>query len=108
MNFALVALPPWSPAPHRTKQTLKKESTVVRGTVSRIHKVKQNNALISPSMCFYASAVIDGPIVNGLLLIVEDFVVFFNHFFLILFLQREANCKRENTDKSENVTKVCQ
>jgi hypothetical protein len=59
-------------------------------------------------MCFYASAVIDGPIVNGLLLIVEDFVVFFNHFFLILFLQREANCKRENTDKSENVTKVCQ
>jgi hypothetical protein len=37
-------------------------------------------------MCFSASAVIDGPIVNGLLLVVEAFAVVFDHFFLILFL----------------------
>jgi hypothetical protein len=54
----------------------KRQSTVVRGTVSCIHKVKENNASISPSMCFSASAVIDGPVVNGLLLVVEAFVVF--------------------------------
>jgi hypothetical protein len=59
-------------------------------------------------MCFFTSAVIDGPIVNGLLLVVEAFTVFFDHFFLILFLQREVNCKCDNTDNSENVTKVCQ
>jgi hypothetical protein len=59
-------------------------------------------------MFFSASAVIDGLTVNGLLLIVEAFAVFFYHFFLILFLQGEANCKRDNTDDSENVTKVCQ
>jgi hypothetical protein len=109
MNFASVALPPWSPAPHRTEQTFKKkQSTVVRGTVSRIYKVKENNASISPSMRFSASVVIDGSTVNGLLLIVEAFVVFFYHFVLILFLQREANCKHDNTDNSKNVTKVCQ
>jgi hypothetical protein len=59
-------------------------------------------------MYFSASAVIDGPTVNGLLLIVEVCVVFFDHFFLILFQQIEANCKCDNTDNSENVTKVCQ
>jgi hypothetical protein len=59
-------------------------------------------------MCFSTSAVIDGSIINELLLIVEAYAVFFYHFFLILFLQREANCKRDNTDNSENVTKVCQ
>jgi hypothetical protein len=108
-NFALAALPPWSPAPHRIEQTFKKrQSTVVRGIVSRIHKVKENNASISPSMCFSASTVIDGPTVNGHLIVVEAFVVFFHHFFLILFLQGEANCKRDNTDNSENVTKVWQ
>jgi hypothetical protein len=37
-------------------------------------------------MCFSASAVIDGPTVNGLLLVVEAFAVVFDHFFLILFL----------------------
>jgi hypothetical protein len=58
-------------------------------------------------MCFSASAVIDGSAVNGHL-VVEAFTVFFYHFFLILFLQRETNCKRDNTDNSENVTKVCQ
>jgi hypothetical protein len=37
-------------------------------------------------MCFSASTVIDGPTVNGLLLVVEAFAVVFDHFFLILFL----------------------
>jgi hypothetical protein len=64
----------------------KKQSTVVRGTVSRIYKVKENNASISPSMCFSTSAVIHGPTVNGLLLVVEVLIVFFDHFFLIHFL----------------------
>jgi hypothetical protein len=50
------------------------------------HKVKENTPSISPSMCFSFSTVIDGPIVNGLLLIVEAFDVFFDHFFLLLFL----------------------
>jgi hypothetical protein len=59
-------------------------------------------------MCFSASTVMDGTTVNGLLLVVEALAVFFDHFFLILFLQREAICKRENTDNHENVTKVCQ
>jgi hypothetical protein len=59
-------------------------------------------------MCFSASAVIDGPTVNGLLLVVEVFAMFFDHFFLILFLQEEENCKCDNTDNSENITKVCQ
>jgi hypothetical protein len=59
-------------------------------------------------MCFFASVVTYGPTINGLILVVEAFTVFFDHFFLILFLQREANCKRDNTNTSENVTKVCQ
>jgi hypothetical protein len=59
-------------------------------------------------MCFSASSIIDGPNVNGLLLIVEAFTIFFDHFFLILFLQGEAYCKQDNTNKSENVTKVYQ
>jgi hypothetical protein len=59
-------------------------------------------------MCFYASAIIDGLAINGLLLVVEAFVMFFDYFFLILFLQGEGNCKCDNTDNSENVTKVCQ
>jgi hypothetical protein len=59
-------------------------------------------------MCFSDSAVIDGPTNNGLLLVVEAFAVFFDHFFLILFLQREANCKCDNANNSENVTKLCQ
>jgi hypothetical protein len=59
-------------------------------------------------MCFSASTIIDALVVNGLLLIFEAFVVFFYHFFFILFLQREANCKHDNTDNSENVTEVCQ
>jgi hypothetical protein len=86
----------------------KKQSIVVRGTVSHIHKVKQSNASISLSMCFFASTVIDSPAVYGLLLIVEAFAMFFDHFFLILFLQREANCKHNNIDNSENETKVHQ
>jgi hypothetical protein len=59
-------------------------------------------------MCFSASTVIDGLVVNGLLLVVDAFAVFFDNFFLILVLQGEANCKHDNSDKSENVTKVCQ
>jgi hypothetical protein len=59
-------------------------------------------------MCFSASAGIDGLAINGLLLAIEAFVVFFDHFFLILFLQREANCKRDNTDDNKNVTKIYQ
>jgi hypothetical protein len=108
MNFSLAALPPWSPAPHRIEQTFqKRQSTVVRGTISRINKIKEKNASISPSMCFSTSTVIDDPTVNGLLLVVEVFTVFFDHFFLIFFLQGEANYKNDNTDKSKNVTKVC-
>jgi hypothetical protein len=86
----------------------KKQSTIVRGIVYRIHKVKENNASISPSMCFSASAIIDDLAINGQLVVVEAFAIFFYHFFLIFFLQREANYKCENTDNSENVTKVCQ
>jgi hypothetical protein len=56
----------------------KEQSIVVRGIVSRIHKVKENIASISLSMCFFASAVIDGSTVNGLLLVVEAF----HHVFL--------------------------
>jgi hypothetical protein len=37
-------------------------------------------------MCFSTSTVMDDPTVNGLLLIVEVFAVFFDYFFLILFL----------------------
>jgi hypothetical protein len=59
-------------------------------------------------MCFSASAVIDGSVINGLLLIVEVFAVFFDHFLLILFLKGEANYKHDNTDNSENLTKVYQ
>jgi hypothetical protein len=97
-----------SSTPSNRANLQKKQSTVVRGIISHIHKVKENIASISSSMCFSASAVIDGPTVNGLLLIVEVFAMFFYHFFLIFFLQREANCKRDDTDNSENVTKVCQ
>jgi hypothetical protein len=32
----------------------------------------------------------------------------FDHFFLIFFLQREVNCKCDNTDNNENATKICQ
>jgi hypothetical protein len=84
-----------------------KHSTIVRGTISHINKVKANNASISPSMWFSASAIIDDLTVNGLPLIVGVFAVFFDHFFLLLFLQGEANCKYDNIDKSENLTKVC-
>jgi hypothetical protein len=68
------------------RANLQKKSIIVRGTVFHIHKVKQNNASTLPSMCFSTSAGIDGPVVNGLLLIVEAFTVLFDHFFLILFL----------------------
>jgi hypothetical protein len=51
-------------------------------------------------MCFSASASIDGSIVLP--------VKAFDHFILILFLQREVNCKHDNTDNNENGTKVCQ
>jgi hypothetical protein len=109
MNFTSATLPPWSLAPHRIEQTFKKkQSTVVRGTVSHIHNVKENIASISPSMCFSTSAVIDDTVVNGLLLVVEVFTMFFDHFFLIPFVQGEANCKRDNTNNNENVTTVCQ
>jgi hypothetical protein len=43
-----------------------------------------------------------------IILLVEAFTVPFDHFILILFLQREAKCKRDNTDNSENAPKVCQ
>jgi hypothetical protein len=85
-----------------------KQSTEIWGIVSRIHKVKQNNALISLSMWFSAFVGIDGPVVNGILLVVEAFTVLFDHFFLILFLQRETNYKCDNTNNNNNVTKVCQ
>jgi hypothetical protein len=97
-----------SSTPSKKANLKKKESIVVRGIVSRIHKVKQNNASNSPSMCFSAYAGMDGSANNGLVLVVEAFTVLFDYFFLILFLQREANCKHDNTDNSENVNKVCQ
>jgi hypothetical protein len=97
-----------SSTPSNRANLQKRQSTVVRDTVSCIHKVKENNASISPSMFFSASTVINGSTVNGHLLVVEAFAMFFHHFFLILILQGEANCKRDNTDNSENVTKVCQ
>jgi hypothetical protein len=59
-------------------------------------------------MCFSTNAVIDDPVINRLLLVVEVFAMFFDHFFLILFLQGEENCKRDNIEKSKNVTIVCQ
>jgi hypothetical protein len=59
-------------------------------------------------MCFSASTGIDGSNVNGLILLVEAFTVLFDHFFHIHFVQREANCKRDNTYNNENATKVCQ
>jgi hypothetical protein len=89
-----------SSTPSNRANLQKRQSTVVRGTVSRIHKVKENNVLISPSMCFSASAVIDGPTINELLLVVEAFAMFFHHLFFILFLQGEANYKQDNTDNS--------
>jgi hypothetical protein len=59
-------------------------------------------------MCFFASTSIDSLVVNGLVLPVETFIVPFDHFVLILFLQIEINCKCENADNNENATKVCQ
>jgi hypothetical protein len=109
MNFPSVTLPPWSPPLQRIEHTFKKrQSTTIRGTVSHIHKHKQNNISISPSICFFASAGIDGLTINGLILPVEAFTILFDHFFPILVLQTEANCKRYNTDNCENATKVCQ
>jgi hypothetical protein len=58
-------------------------------------------------MCFCASTGIDGPTVNGVLLPVDVFAVLFDHFFLIIFLQKEANCKHDNNNTNENATKVC-
>jgi hypothetical protein len=59
-------------------------------------------------MCIFTSGGIDSLAINGLILLVKAFTVPFDHFILILFLQREANCKLDNTINSENATKVCQ
>jgi hypothetical protein len=59
-------------------------------------------------MCFSASAGIDDPTINGLVLPIEAFTMPFDHFAPVLFMQRETNCKCNNTDKNENATKVCQ
>jgi hypothetical protein len=59
-------------------------------------------------MCFFTSGGIDNLAINGLILPVEAFTMPFDHFILILFLQREANCKLDNTVNSENATKVHQ
>jgi hypothetical protein len=59
-------------------------------------------------MCFSTFVGIDGLAINGFILVVEAIAILFDHFLLILLLQREANCKCNNTDNSENVTKVCQ
>jgi hypothetical protein len=59
-------------------------------------------------MCFSASAGIDSLAVNGLILPVKAFTVLLDHFVLTLFLQREANYKGDNTDNSENATKLYQ
>jgi hypothetical protein len=52
-------------------------------------------------MCFSTSAGIDSMAVNGLVLPVEAFTMLLDHFFLILFLQTEANYKRDNINNSE-------
>jgi hypothetical protein len=59
-------------------------------------------------MCFSTSAGIDDLTINEIVFLVEAFTILFDHFFLILFLQREVNCKQYNIDNSENATKVCQ
>jgi hypothetical protein len=59
-------------------------------------------------MYFSTSAGIDGSTLNGLVLPVEAFTMPFDHFILILFPQREANYRCDNTDNNENETKVCQ
>jgi hypothetical protein len=59
-------------------------------------------------MCFSGPAGIDSLAVNGLILPIEVFTVLFGHFILILFLQGGGNCKCDNTDNSENATKVWQ
>jgi hypothetical protein len=56
-------------------------------------------------MCFSGPAGIDSLTVNGLILSIEIFTVPFDHFVPMLFLQG-GNCKCDNTDKSENATKV--
>jgi hypothetical protein len=66
----------------------KRQLTVVRGIISQIHKVKENKASISPSMCFSASAVIDDPTINGLLLLVEASTMFFTTSSLYLSSRR--------------------
>jgi hypothetical protein len=59
-------------------------------------------------MCFSTPTDIDNLAVNGLILPIEVLTMLFDHFVLILFLQREGNCRCDNTNNSENVTKVCQ
>jgi hypothetical protein len=59
-------------------------------------------------MGFNASAGIDNLTINRLVLQVEASIVLLDHFILIRFLQSEANYKRDNTDNSENATKVYQ
>jgi hypothetical protein len=51
-------------------------------------------------MCFSASADIDNLTVNGIILPVKAFNVSFDHFLLIIFLQKEVNSKYDNTDNS--------
>jgi hypothetical protein len=57
-------------------------------------------------MGFSASVGIHSLVINGLVLLVEVFTMPLDHFLLILVIQREANCKHDNTDNSENATKV--
>jgi hypothetical protein len=54
-------------------------------------------------VCFSASAGIDGLTINGSFRQPNPSLCCLT----ILFLQREANCKRDNTDNNENATKVC-
>jgi hypothetical protein len=55
-----------------------------------------------------ASAGIDRLVVNGFVLLIKAFTMLLDHFILILFLQREANYKCDNTNNSKNATKVYQ
>jgi hypothetical protein len=59
-------------------------------------------------MCFSTYASIDNLAIDGPIMLIEAFTMPFDHFVLILFLQRKANCKRDNIDYSENATKVRQ
>jgi hypothetical protein len=57
-------------------------------------------------MCFFTCTGIDSMVVNGLILLIKVLTMLLDQFILILVLQKKPNYKRDNTDNSENATKV--